>query len=123
MVFYEAPHKLLKTLQDMLACFGDRDIALCRELTKLHEEVIRTSLSAAVDRFSETPPRGEFVLVLRGRAKEEGPAMTEQAALAAVERHRAAGLKLKEACRRAAEETGYAANALYQLALAGKEKE
>ena len=123
MVFYEAPHTLLKTLQDMLACFGDRDIALCRELTKLHEEVIRTSLSAAVDRFSETPPRGEFVLVLRGRAKEEGPAMTEQAALAAVERHRAAGLKLKEACRRAAEETGYAANALYQLALAGKEKE
>ena len=66
MIFYEAPHKLLRTLQDLLDFFGDRDVALCRELTKLHEEVIRTTLSGAVARFSETPPRGEFVLVLRG---------------------------------------------------------
>lgn len=123
MVFYEAPHKLLRTLQDLLACFGDRDVALCRELTKLHEEVIRTTLSQAVARFSETPPRGEFVLVLRGAPEDAGPEMTEDAALALVARHRGEGLRLKDACRRAAEESGFASNQLYQRWLDSHTKE
>ncbi len=117
MVFYEAPHKLLRTLQDLLDCFGDREIALCREMTKLHEEVIRTTLSGALERFSETPPRGEFVLVLRGAPEEDAPAMTEEAALRAVARYRAEGCTLKEACRRASAESGFSKNTLYQRAL------
>ena len=115
MIFYEAPHKLLRTLQDLLECFGDRDVALCRELTKLHEEVIRTTLSAAVERFRETPPRGEFVLVLRGAPESGATAMTEDEALAAVARYRAEGKGLKEACRLAAADSGFAGNLLYQL--------
>jgi len=117
MIFYEAPHKLLRTLQDFLEVFGDRDIALCRELTKLHEEIIRTTLSAAVTRFSETPPKGEFVLVLRGKEKSDSPEMTQAEALAAVERYRAEGKSLKEACRLAAADSGFGKNELYDLAL------
>ena len=122
MVFYEAPHKLLRTLQDVLDCFGDRDVALCRELTKLHEEVVRTTLSGAIERFSETPPRGEFVLVLRGAPDDEAPEMTQSEALAAVARYRAGGKSLKEACRLAAAESGYSRNALYQRYLASEAK-
>ena len=66
MVFYEAPHKLKKTLSDLLAALGDRSMVVCRELTKLHEEVIRTTLSAAVTHFEQFPPKGEFVLVVAG---------------------------------------------------------
>ena len=73
MIFYEAPHKLLNTLKDMLECFGERNITLARELTKLHEEIIKTTLSEAVERYSENPPKGEFVLIIEGanEAKEE----------------------------------------------------
>lgn len=123
MIFYEAPHKLLRTLQDMLKVFGDRDAALCRELTKLHEEVVRTTLSEAVARYTETPPRGEFVLVLAGAPAQSGPETGEAEALALVAQYRAGGARLKDACRRAAGETGYAANALYQLALDQEQKE
>lgn len=74
LIFYEAPHKLLKTLEDMESVFGDRKISLARELTKIHEEIRRTTLSEAIKYYSENPPRGEFVLVIEGidrKAKEE----------------------------------------------------
>ena len=96
MIFYEAPHKLLRTLQDLLDTFGDREIALCRELTKLHEEVYRTTLSQALTHYAETAPRGEFVLVLRGAPESAAPEMTEDDALAVVARYRAEGKGLKE---------------------------
>ena len=96
---------------------------MCRELTKLHEEVIRTTLSEAVARFQETPPRGEFVLVLRGAAEAAGPGMSEADALAAVERYRAAGNGLKEACRLAAADSGYSRNVLYQRYLESEKQE
>ena len=70
MIFYEAPHKLLNTLKDMLEYFGDREIALVKELTKIHEKVIRTTFSEAIDLYTENPPKGEFVLIVTG-AKEE----------------------------------------------------
>ena len=71
MVFYEAPHKLLSTLEDMRDTFGaDRSISLCRELTKLHEEVVRTTLGEAVEKYTETPPKGEFVLIIAGAEPE-----------------------------------------------------
>lgn len=65
-IFYEAPHKLTKTLDDIIEVFGDRKIALCRELTKLNEEVIRTTLSGAIKYYQENAPRGEYVLVIEG---------------------------------------------------------
>ena len=68
-IFYEAPHKLLSTLKDMFSVFGDRRISLCRELTKLHEETVRTTLSAAVNFYTENQPKGEFVLILEGAEK------------------------------------------------------
>ena len=71
LIFYEAPHKLLTTLADMLEVLGDRRISLCREMTKLNEEVIRTTMSAAITFFTENEPRGEFVLVVAGASKEE----------------------------------------------------
>lgn len=70
MIFYEAPHKLLNTLKDMLEYFGDREIALVKELTKIHENVTRTTLSAAVEEFEQNPPRGEFVLIVTGKSDE-----------------------------------------------------
>ncbi len=117
MIFYEAPHKLMRTLGDFLEYFGDRQIALCREMTKLHEEVIRTSLSGAIEHFTATPPKGEFVLVVQGAPEPEGPEMTAQQALEVVERYREEGLSLKEACKKAAAETGFTKNELYSMAL------
>ena len=113
MIFYEAPHKLLRTLGDLLEAFGDRDAAFCRELTKVHEEVLRMPLSAALTHFTETPPKGEFVIVLRGASGDAAPAMTEADALSLVERYRAGGMSLKEACRLAAADSGFAKNELY----------
>lgn len=70
LIFYEAPHKLIYTLKDMLEAFGDRRISVVRELTKIHEEVKRTTLKEAVSFYTENNPKGEFVLVLEG-AKED----------------------------------------------------
>ena len=117
MVFYEAPHKLVKTLEDLRAAFGpERRIALCREMTKLHEEVVRSTLGEAAALYAETPPRGEFVLVVEGAAEAKTEFGREEA-LALVERRRAEGMSLKEACRLTAEETGIKKNELYQWAL------
>ena len=117
MVFYEAPHKLVKTLEDLRAAFGPgRRIALCREMTKLHEEVVRSTLGEAAALYAETPPRGEFVLVVEGSAEARAEFGREEA-LAIVERRRAEGMSLKEACRLTAEETGIKKNELYQWAL------
>ena len=117
MVFYEAPHKLVKTLEDLRAAFGpERRIALCREMTKLHEEVVRSTLGEAAALYAETPPRGEFVLVVEGAAEARAEFGREEA-LALVERRRAEGMSLKEACRLTAEETGIKKNELYQWAL------
>ena len=69
MVFHEAPHKLRATLSDMAEILGDRPVALCRELTKLHEETLRTTLSAAVALYAEREPRGEYVLVVAGAGR------------------------------------------------------
>jgi len=117
MIFYEAPHKLLKTLQDMLSVFGDRQLALCREITKLHEECIRTTLSEAVKRYTEEPPRGEFVLIVSGAPEIEAPEVTEEQALELVEKYRSEGKSLKEACRLAAADTGFAKNELYNMSV------
>lgn len=118
MIFYEAPHKLVNTLQDLLAAFGpDRRISLCRELTKLHEEVLRTTLQGAADYYRDQAPRGEYVLVLEGAAPSKEPETTLEDALALVEAKMAQGLSRKDAVKQAAKETGFPKNALYEAAV------
>ena len=117
MIFYEAPHKLMRTLEDMKSTFGaQRRITLCRELTKIHEQTIRTTLGEAVEYFTATPPKGEFVLVIDG-APEQELKLTLDDALALVERYRAEGLSRRAACKKAAAETGLPSKALYDASL------
>ena len=117
MIFYEAPHKLLRTLDDMSKTFGaDRRITLCRELTKIHEESVRTTLGEALQIYTEKPPKGEFVLVIEGAPEAESEYTIEDA-LELVERYRAEGQPHKAACKKAAAETGFAANELYNASL------
>ncbi|MBM6724582.1 16S rRNA (cytidine(1402)-2'-O)-methyltransferase [Pseudoflavonifractor phocaeensis] len=118
MIFYEAPHKLTATLDDLAAAFGpDRQISLCRELTKLHEEVRRTTLGEAVQWYAENPPRGEFVLVVEGAPESVEEAITLEDGLALVDRLRAEGRSLRDAVKLAAKETGLPKNQLYDLAV------
>ena len=121
-VLYEAPHKLVETLGDLYDVLGDRDIALGRELTKLHEEIVRTTIGAALEKYRAERPRGEFVLVIRGAPVEKGPRLPLEDALTLVEEYRAGGMKLKDAAKRAAAETGQSRNDLYHAALV-REKE
>ncbi len=118
MVFYEAPHKLLSTLEDMAEVFGsDRPISLCRELTKLHEEVIRTTLGQAIDGYQENPPKGEFVLVVAGAQPVEVQAPSPQDAAQRVAKLMTEGLSRKDAIRTAAKELDLPKNVVYEAAL------
>jgi len=116
MVFYEAPHKLLRTLEDMLDCWGDRRIALCREITKLHEECRRTTLAQAVAHYTENPPRGEFVLVIEGCTETEAP-VEETDLLAEVQALVEGGMPLMGAVKQVAKAHNASKNKLYQQAL------
>ena len=119
MIFYEAPHKLVATLRDWADTFGrEREISLCRELTKLHEEIRRTTLGEAADWYGEETPRGEFVLVVRGAQPEEEGECTLEDGLTLAERLREEeGLSLRDAVRQAAKELGLSRNELYRLAV------
>ena len=122
MIFYEAPHKLQKTLADLAAAFGGgRRVALCRELTKLHEEVLRTTLGEAARLYAEEPPRGEYVLVVEGAPERAEALPTQEAALERVKYYRSEGRSLKEAAKLAAADTGYSKNELYELALRSRD--
>lgn len=118
MIFYEAPHKLVATLEDMRDVFGDdRSISLCRELTKLHEEVYRTTLGEAIAHYNENPPKGEFVLVVAGAepAIEEKPTATDAAAR--VRQLMEEGLSRKDAIKQTAKELDLPKNVVYDAAL------
>lgn len=118
MIFYEAPHKLLSTLEDMEKVFGpQRPISLCRELTKLHEEVIRTTLSGALALYAQQSPKGEFVLVVAGAEPEEKPQATAEEAAAQVARLMEQGLSRKDAVKQTAEALGLPKNLVYDTAL------
>lgn len=118
MIFYEAPHKLLSTLADMEQVFGpQRPISLCRELTKLHEEVIRTTLSDALSLYTQQSPKGEFVLVVAGAEPEEKPQATAEEAAAQVARLMEQGLSRKDAVKQTAEALGLPKNLVYDAAL------
>ena len=115
MVFYEAPHKLLTTLTDMLAVFGERKIALCRELTKLHEQVLLMTLSEAVEHYSKNAPKGEFVLVLEGKEKDETKNFTIEDAAMLARRLADGGSSLSAAAKEAAAVSGFKKGDIYKL--------
>jgi len=118
MIFHEAPHKLHTTLEDMCEVFGpERRIALCRELTKIHEETRRCTLGEAAAYYTENTPKGEFVLVVAGAEARKEAAVTLEDAVAQVLALKAQGIRLKDAAREVAEHTGLSKNELYAAAL------
>ena len=122
MIFYESPHKLMNTLEDMVEVFGaERPVSFCRELTKLHEEVLRTTLGQAIVHFTETPPKGEFVLVVAGAPEEAKEIPTATDAAARVNELISQGLSRKDAIKQTAQELGLPKNAVYAAALGEEE--
>ena len=118
MIFYEAPHKLLNTLEDMAKVFGEaRPISLCRELTKLHEEVIRTTLGGAIALYNEQAPRGEYVLVLAGAPEEEKVELTAEDAATYVAKLMEGGMSRKDAIKQTAKDLNLPKNVVYDAAL------
>ena len=118
MIFYEAPHKLLSTLQDLAEAFGnERRISLCRELTKLHEEVVRTTLSEAIEKYTANAPKGEFVLVVDGAAPVEKEVPTAEDAGEMVKRLMGEGLSRKDAIKQTAKALDLPKNVVYAAAL------
>ncbi|PKM72565.1 MAG: 16S rRNA (cytidine(1402)-2'-O)-methyltransferase [Firmicutes bacterium HGW-Firmicutes-16] len=118
MIIYEAPHKLIGTLTDLKDTFGgDRELSLCREITKIYEEVIRTTIDGALEHYSKIPPRGEYVLVVKGKEETAEPEMTLEEALSRVDFYRSEGKSLKQSAKLASEDTGYSKNELYNAAV------
>ena len=118
MIFYEAPHKLLSTLEDLSEAFGaDRKISLCRELTKLHEEVVRTTLGEAIEKYTANAPKGEFVLVVDGAAPVEKEVPTAEDAGEMVKRLMGEGLSRKDAIKQTAKALDLPKNVVYDAAL------
>ena len=120
MIFYEAPHKLRTTLSDMKDSFGaERRISLCRELTKLNEETVRTTLGGAVELYAEKEPRGEYVLVVEGFSGERKSDETlELLALSPeehVKKYENDGLMRMDAIKKAAKDRGMSKSELYKL--------
>lgn len=123
LLFYAAPHKLIGTLEDMLQVLGDRRIAVVKELTKLHETVLRVSLREAVEYYRENSPRGEYVLVVEGAHPDQGKPSLEEA-VEQVKCRSAEGESLSQAAKAIAAKTGYPKSKLYHLALeSGRENE
>ncbi len=110
-VALESPHRLVAALEDILLVLGDRMVAVCRELTKVHEEVFRGTISQAMEHFIE--PRGEFTLVIEGKRERDKPQLTE-ATVAELRQMHQAGMTAKEAIARVAGETGLLKRELYQ---------
>lgn len=114
MIFYEAPHKLITTLKDMLNAFGDRKISICRELTKIHEEIKITSLSEAVKFYSQNPPKGEFVIVVSGSDPlSNQETYTLEDAVKIAKDYMSDGLSASSAAKSAANETGIKKSDIY----------
>ncbi len=123
MIFYEAPHKLKNTLADLRSAFGgDRRISLCRELTKIHEDVLRMTLDEAAEYYSVNEPRGEYVLVVEGRTGGSDEKLTIEEALAQVRQLVDMGEKPTDACREVAKETGYRKSELYSAYCGSQER-
>ncbi len=116
LIFYEAPHKLVYTLEDMLEAFGDRRIALCRELTKIHEEVLRGTISEMIEYYKEKSPKGEYVLVIEGAKEEEQQEeITLEKACEMAQNLINNGKKASDACKEIAKLTGFSKSEIYNI--------
>ena len=116
LIFYEAPHKLMNTLQDFLKYFGDRKISLCRELTKIHEEVLRMTVSEAITYYQSRNPKGEYVLVVEGaKPVSLSDEFTLETAAQLAKQYVSEGEKLSDACKKAAKETGFSKSNIYSF--------
>lgn len=116
MIFYEAPHKLQATLEDMANVFGPhRPVTICRELTKKYEEILRTNFENAIEHFANTPPRGEFVLVIGGGAKQEVAIPTLEDGVEEVRNLLENGMSLRDGVKEVAEKWNLSRNQLYKL--------
>jgi len=113
MIFYEAPHKLKSTLQDMFKYFGDRKISLCREITKIYEEVLQMSLSQAIEYYELNNPKGEFVLVVEGKQSTPEEEVTLEEALSKVNELISQGIRTADACKQIAKITSFSKSELY----------
>jgi 16S rRNA (cytidine1402-2'-O)-methyltransferase len=122
LIFLESPHRLLAALKDLEFSLGDRQIAIARELTKLHEEIWRGALSAAHAHFSQDNPRGEFTLVVAGKAKSDKQKWAAGKLMIAIK----FGLKLGESpsalAKRVADESGWNRKEIYSIIMEAKEK-
>ncbi|MBC2872406.1 16S rRNA (cytidine(1402)-2'-O)-methyltransferase [Bittarella massiliensis] len=120
LVFYEAPHKLLTTLQDLKEGLGDRRVALCRELTKLHEEVVRTTFSGALEHYADHSPKGEYVLVVEGYTPPQPVQVALEEAVALARRLVEEGQAPTAACKEAARQTGHRKSQIYTALQEGR---
>lgn len=121
LIFYEAPHKLLQTLKDMQKVLGDRRISIVKELTKLHENVFRTTLSGAVGYYAQNPPKGEYALVIEGAPQDDndnGEQMTLEAAVALAKEFIEDGLRPSDAAKNAAAVSGFQKSEIYKKMIA-----
>lgn len=115
MLFYEAPHKLGGTLKDMYKFFGDREIAIVREITKIHEEVIRTTLGKAVELYGEGGLKGEIVLVIHGAQEEADAGLSFDDAVDAARKSVENGMSVSEAAKNAAKISGFKKGDIYKI--------
>lgn len=114
LIFYEAPHKLVSTLTDMLEYFGDRKISLCRELTKIYEEVIRTTISEAIEYYKDKTPKGEYALIIEGYSEEAAlEEITIEEAVLQAQKLISKGMKAVDACKETAKATGFKKSDIY----------
>ena len=121
-ILYEAPHRLLRTLGELLEVLGDRRVTICRELTKKHETAFGTTLSAAIAHYTKEEPKGECVLVLEGRSRqqikeEEQAAWNEISIQEHMQQYMDSGLDKKEAMKRVAKDRGVGKRDIYQALL------
>jgi len=121
MIFYEAPHKLMRTLKDMYETFGDRNVSISREMTKIYEETLRMSLSEAISHFTDKAPRGEFVLVLEGCKSDPVTDNKIDDAIDAVNKMISAGISVRDAVKKAADEFDCSRNVLYKTVVSGSD--
>ena len=120
LIFYEAPHKLKNTLDDLLSALGDRRISLCRELTKIHEEVLRGKISEMIDYYSDKTPKGEYVLVVEGALEEEEKFGDIEDAVKYAKKEIENGKKASEACKEAAKKFGFSKSEIYTIIIEEK---
>lgn len=113
LILYESPHRLVKVLEILKDILGDRNIALARELTKIHEQILRLTICEAITYYSSAQPRGEYVIIIEGAKKEKKAAINNAAILQTVEEYKSKGFSTKDAVLKASQTLGLSRNAVY----------